>query len=77
MPTPKQNKAPQQAPPEKFTVTPEGVQELVAVLNELVPGKYAKQTIFNVINTVVTPVFPAPPKRDKVRPIEKPTPKKN
>ena len=46
------NKEPATEPvmPKNFTITAEGVNELVTCLNEVIPSKYVKQVIFNVIN---------------------------
>lgn len=67
-----------QVQPKKFEVSDAGIQEIVAVINELVTGKYGKQTIFNVMNAHIKPVAipvgvkaPAKTTRSKVRPIKK------
>jgi len=46
-----------QPQPKSFTITTEGVNELVTCLNEVVASKYVKQVIFNVINENFKPVF--------------------
>jgi len=65
--------------PKKFEVTNDGVQEIVNVINELVPGKYSKQTVFNVLNQHLKPVQEQPkPQAKEVRkmPVKQPVSKK-
>ena len=45
------NTAPQ--PPANYSLTQEGLNDLVQAIDELVPGKYPKQTLFNVLNTIL------------------------
>ena len=40
-----------------FTVSEEGVSEIGKALEALLPNKYIIQTIFNVMNDVLKPVF--------------------
>jgi len=44
--------------PESFTISAEGVDELVKALNDTVASKYVKQVLFNVINEHFKPNFP-------------------
>jgi hypothetical protein len=52
-----QPQAPEQPVPESFTITKQGVDDLVQALNEVIASKYVKQVLFNVINENFKPVF--------------------
>lgn len=43
--------------PISYTISMEGTAELLAVIDELVHGKFSKQAIHNVLNKVFSPVF--------------------
>jgi hypothetical protein len=47
----------EQPVPESFTITKQGVDDLVQALNEVIASKYVKQVVFNVINENFKPVF--------------------
>jgi hypothetical protein len=54
---PNNNEEEQQKIPTSFTVSKEGVDDLVNALNEVVASKFVKQVLFNVINEHFKPVF--------------------
>ena len=58
---------PQGPTPEYFTISPEGVKEIVQMINEMISSKYVKQTLFTGINTIFQPVFPQKKKATRPR----------
>lgn len=46
-----------QKQPIGFETTMQGLNELADAINSVVANKYVKQTIFNALNNVMTPIF--------------------